>query len=275
MMSGVYSIRHIESGKVYIGSSFRLERRLQEHRRHLNAGHHRNRYLQRAWNQYGECSFRFDVLLACSKENVLFYEQRAMDAFMSHDAEKGYNLTKQAGNVAGHTVSPETRARLSAQNKGKKLPPEAVERMRAASTGRKHTAETKAKLSAAQDRLWTQEYREEFGKKLRGKPKSEEHRKKLAEALRGRSLPEEVKEKLRGRPAHNRGKPMSQEAKEKMIAKKLGRTPWNKGVRVTNPDTLRRLSESHLGQPAWNKGKKMSDESREKMRAAALNRRNK
>lgn len=32
-----------------------------------------------------------------------------------------------------------------------------------------------------------------------------------------------------------------------------GRVPWNKGVKVTNPVTLQRLSESHKGKPAPNR----------------------
>ena len=45
----------------------------------------------------------------------------------------------------------------------------------------------------------------------------------------------------------NKGKPMSEEAKQKMIKSKLGKTPWNKGKKETRIDVLGKQSKSHVG----------------------------
>jgi group I intron endonuclease len=51
MVAGVYWILNLVNGKVYIGSSVDVENRLQNHKKDLIAGKHRNPYLQRAWNK--------------------------------------------------------------------------------------------------------------------------------------------------------------------------------------------------------------------------------
>jgi predicted GIY-YIG superfamily endonuclease len=46
--AGVYAIRHVGSGKVYIGSAQNLWRRGRDHVRMLRGGYHPNPHLQRA-----------------------------------------------------------------------------------------------------------------------------------------------------------------------------------------------------------------------------------
>lgn len=47
----VYEIRHVDSGKRYIGSTVRWPDRWKEHRAALRAGKHHSVLLQRAWDK--------------------------------------------------------------------------------------------------------------------------------------------------------------------------------------------------------------------------------
>jgi len=58
---GVYTLTNTVSGTTYIGRSVEIRRRWNLHRSQLNRGCHDNRYLQHAWNKYGEEAFAFSV----------------------------------------------------------------------------------------------------------------------------------------------------------------------------------------------------------------------
>jgi hypothetical protein len=48
LICGIYTITHIESGKVYVGSSVHVNERCRVHRNLLNLKKHHNPYLQNA-----------------------------------------------------------------------------------------------------------------------------------------------------------------------------------------------------------------------------------
>ena len=60
--SGIYQIRNLVNGKVYVGSAVNLQHRRREHRSDLRNGNHHSIKLQRAYNKYGESSFAFEIL---------------------------------------------------------------------------------------------------------------------------------------------------------------------------------------------------------------------
>jgi hypothetical protein len=53
MISGIYKITNLKTGKVYIGKASRVSSRLANHKYLLRNNKHVNVYLQRAWNKYG------------------------------------------------------------------------------------------------------------------------------------------------------------------------------------------------------------------------------
>jgi group I intron endonuclease len=59
MKSGIYKIENVIDGKKYVGSSKNLNKRKATHWRSLRNNKHHNQHLQRAFNLYGEDSFRF------------------------------------------------------------------------------------------------------------------------------------------------------------------------------------------------------------------------
>ena len=59
---GIFQIRNVVNGKVYIESSVNLDSIWNRHRTELNFGGHRNTTLQKEWKEFGEENFRFEVL---------------------------------------------------------------------------------------------------------------------------------------------------------------------------------------------------------------------
>lgn len=81
-LCGVYQILCNPTGKRYIGStSMTFNRRLSHHISLLRSGSHKNSYLQRSWNKYGEESFSISVLEVCDKSSTLACEQIWLDKY--------------------------------------------------------------------------------------------------------------------------------------------------------------------------------------------------
>ena len=159
--SGIYEIRNDLTGKVYIGSAKRFNFRWNTHRSFLRKGTHHSQHLQAAWNKYGESAFSFNKLVICSIDNLIMYEQIMIDGHKSADRLHGYNARPIAESVLGfrHSVdsklkmslsqtgrkaSAETRALLSRQRTGRKMPAWFSEFTRQHKTGTTHSAETRA-----------------------------------------------------------------------------------------------------------------------------------
>jgi group I intron endonuclease len=59
---GIYRITNLVNDKFYVGSTNNAHTRFQVHRRALRRGKHHCRYLQAAWDKYGEQKFRFEMV---------------------------------------------------------------------------------------------------------------------------------------------------------------------------------------------------------------------
>jgi hypothetical protein len=60
--AGVFQVKNTENGKVLLGSSLNLEGPLNAHQFMLMIGRHRNKALQKDWNEYGPDKFVFEIL---------------------------------------------------------------------------------------------------------------------------------------------------------------------------------------------------------------------
>jgi len=164
---GVYQIRNIVNGKLYVGSSTDIHTRWQSHKCRLRRNKHRSPHLQQSWNMYGELNFSFEVIeVIADKKNILMREQYWIDKCMSALNSYGYNLSPVAGTTLGYKFSPESKARLSKANRGRitseetkeklrliglrrKHTPKEIEKMRIANTGKRHTLAARLKMSAS------------------------------------------------------------------------------------------------------------------------------
>jgi group I intron endonuclease len=60
--AGIFQIKNVANGKLYLGSSLNLEGPLSGHKFMLKIGNHRNEALQKDWNEFGEEKFVFEIL---------------------------------------------------------------------------------------------------------------------------------------------------------------------------------------------------------------------
>lgn len=62
MKGYIYKIINVENGHFYVGSTIEIEKRKKRHFKDLKNGRHHSMYLQRAYDKYGENSFRFIII---------------------------------------------------------------------------------------------------------------------------------------------------------------------------------------------------------------------
>jgi group I intron endonuclease len=177
--SGVYFIRHLASGKVYVGSSVTVAQRLNRHLNELRRGVHPNEYLQRAFTLHGEAAFESGTLEVCERDARLAKEQEWIDRLSSSNEDRGYNLIptrasqlygaalsahqkrgwaaltrEQRQQIAKHLRTPEMKARSQALANVARATPE-HRKMRQAIAARTLTTEaTRRKNSERLTRLW-------------------------------------------------------------------------------------------------------------------------
>lgn len=135
---GIYQIRQISSGKVYVGSTVRnFYDRLCAHRSVLRRNKHSSIYLQRSWNQYGEDDFVFEILEDIDDiSNILKTEMNYINLLKSSNPEFGFNIAKEVSpNRLGHIQNDLTRRRISSRLKGVQKSEQARANIREAKIG--------------------------------------------------------------------------------------------------------------------------------------------
>lgn len=180
MNTGIYQITNMQNGKCYVGSAVSFKKRWKEHLRQLSNGDHHSTVMQRAWNKYGEAAFEFKKLFVCAKADLIWFEQRAIDAL-----KPAYNICKVAGSVLGYRHTDEAKAAAAARatgnthRRGRKEPEEVCKRIsegrKGKGLGRIFSEETKEKIAAAQrGRKLSAERRAQISESLKGKVHSAE-----------------------------------------------------------------------------------------------------
>ncbi len=190
MATGVYAIRCLANGKVYVGSaSASIAKRCGDHRSFLCHEKHANRHLQAAWLKYGEAAFEFSVLEECPPSECVAREQYWIDALRATDRTVGFNIRPKADSNLGMKHGPESRANMSAALKrrvrrkesyekiaaklrGKGYGPEVRANMSAGQKGKKHSDATKAKMSVTR----------------KGRKYSDAHRQAISDGHRRRAI---------------------------------------------------------------------------------------
>lgn len=134
---GIYQILNTANGQRYVGSSFCVRRRFNDHLRTLRRKEHHNVHLQRAWNKDGEAAFVFTVLAVVERPEQLTTEQRLLDS-IAESGEACYNMAISA-------VAP---------MRGRKFSAESSERMRVAQSTRVKSPEERLKKSTTMKAYW-------------------------------------------------------------------------------------------------------------------------
>lgn len=207
--SGVYEIVNTVNGKRYIGGTVDFHRRWGLHCRQLRAGKHHSQKLQRAWNKYGEATFKFLPILTCQPSMLLFYEQQLLDK-----VKPEYNIALDAqAPTRGRPRSAETKAKLSAKATAQMAVPGVREALSKANKGRKRTAAQIAATAAGN----------------RGKTISDAHKAAISASRmgntssRGRKMSEQQRAGLIGN-VHAAGHTHSDAWRKYMSERMMGRT---------------------------------------------------
>lgn len=263
----VYAIRltHDPSYEYrYVGLTSRGINRLKEHLEDARSCKSVNYGADKSvWIREHYFNVSFDVLSVCkSADDLEFYERMWIHIFK----EKGYRLFNRTSGGQGGPMSPETKEKLSRANKGKRLSQETKDKLSKwwkengptgedhPSYGRVTSDDTKLKQSEAKKggkhwafgtggethynygRNHTEETKQKLSEAITGMKRSAETRAKMSAATSGSKNPHY------GKPAHNRGVPMSQEQKDLISAVNKGKTNvghhtrWHTNRGISNPD---------------------------------------
>lgn len=251
-VSGIYMIKNLINGRIYIGQSRHISERIKTHKKDLRNGYHHNEHLQNAYNKYGLDNFSFELVESCSIEDLDERERFWIEYYGSF--ESGYNLT--SGGESNKIISEESRKKNSEAVKALWQDPEIKEKWMASRNyksgeenpnfGREHTKEACAKMSASRvGKKASEETKQKmsaahsgennfcYGKKGKDHPSyghrlSDEEKKRRSEKMKGANNPmfgrpvsEETRKKIgnahRGEKNKHYGKPMDEKLKEKLI----------------------------------------------------------
>ena len=104
-MVGIYKITNLVNGKVYIGQSTDIHRRIIVHksRAFQENDAQRDCHLYRAIRKYGVQNFEFEVVEECPVSELNAKEILYIDMYKSYDEEYGYNMTR--GGEGGYKQS--------------------------------------------------------------------------------------------------------------------------------------------------------------------------
>jgi len=122
MTIGIYCIRHITSGKRYIGKSVKVEGRIWTHRHTLGKSPRPkdcNRHLWNAVQKYGWVAFKVEILESFRSVDEQFIADRELfwiDHFKTCDRAHGFNLRRDSSTRM--IVHDETRATMAASVTG-------------------------------------------------------------------------------------------------------------------------------------------------------------
>lgn len=196
---GIYVIRNMVTGKIYVGQSRDVISRVATHRARLNRGAHNNSYLQSSWVRHGMDAFEFEVVDECPPGELNAREEFFIETFDSCNPAKGYNQSKSA--AGGVKPTGERNKRISEALKGRKLTdehrknmsrtqsaPDAVARKVAYMTGRPASPETREKIRQSKlGRKASEEDRRKMSDAHKGIPFSPERKAKVSDTIRAMS----------------------------------------------------------------------------------------
>lgn len=173
--SGIYQIRNLVDGKIYVGSAFNLLKRRAQHRCRLNSKNHGNCHLQNAWNKYGENNFVFEVLEFIPLDNEILKKRETyyIQKLNVCDRSIGYNLSPDA---LRNTLCEESKQKIREKVKGNQN-----------WLGKRHTEETKKRMSEWHTgKVVKQSTRDKLSKINQGVPKwTEEQKRQMSIARQG------------------------------------------------------------------------------------------
>lgn len=182
----IYLITNLVNGKSYVGITRRsVDERWAEHLQDASGAKSR-RALTNAIRKYGVSAFNIEEIGKADDWDSLCAAEIELIESLQTKVPAGYNMTNGGDGARGlcnealermrdkckmHRHSVETKLKISAAGKGRKVSDETRRKISERHIGKTLTVEHKEKLSAAK-----------LGKKM--PPRSDEHKRKISEGLR-------------------------------------------------------------------------------------------
>ena len=201
---GIYAIKQISTGVVYIGRSVNIDNRWRRHKSDLNCSRHHCLWLQRTWLKYGESDFEFTILeIIENKGDLRKKEAKWMNRYLN--IFNGIQLSDKQG-VLAH--SKETKEKMSASqlkrfknNPMKPLSEKQKKQISLVHKGKVVSKETRKKQSISAKARCTPEIMSAMAIIGNAKRKytslSDDHKEKLSVAHKGKTFTKEHCDKIR------------------------------------------------------------------------------
>jgi group I intron endonuclease len=237
MPTFIYIIENKVNGRAYIGKTKVPEKRWRRHKDAASKCNEKSFWLYKAMSKHGVENFEFRIIDEHEDEAYALKVLEPMWIKRMKDAGVHlYNMTAGGDGTPGFEHTQETRSKISASNKGRKLSAEQRKHLSDINKGIKPTEEARRKIS-------------ETNKGKSKPPRSDEHRKKLSEAASKRRKTEEQRAKLSAsmKASNNVGHLHSAETKEILRLKATGQVQSDE-TRAKRAESMRRAWERRRAQ---------------------------
>ena len=183
MASGIYSITHKETGKIYIGQSIDLDRRINAHKNWFeNPVRNINRYLYNYAKKYGLSAFEFTIIEECCADDLDAREMHWYEVYK----ENTFNVRPSPVTNRGIKRSEEFCKENSVRQKKRMADPEKLEKHRAAMKKRSQSEDWLQKMQKiTDDRVKNKEWLEKNQKMTSSKEIND--RRRITNFLKGHS----------------------------------------------------------------------------------------
>lgn len=115
MATGVYKLTNMNNGKVYIGASIDIKRRMKEHFKPSRVSALKHLPLYKDIDRYGKEAFDFEILEEVEANDLDAKEEHYIKKFNA--VEKGYNISQTAHNMHDDKLKQIYSQKLSERNK--------------------------------------------------------------------------------------------------------------------------------------------------------------
>lgn len=183
---GIYKITS-PSGKIYIGSSKDIEKRIKHYKTYNCPKQYK---LLHSLKKYSWENHTFEIVEECEEIKLLSLE-RAWGDFYNVLSKDGLNCKLPGPDSVSQCMSNETRQKIINSNKGQKRSEKTKEKMR----NRVISAETRLKISEYSKNR-SPELQQKITNSLIGRKLSEKHKQKLSEIFKGRVFSKEWGERI-------------------------------------------------------------------------------
>lgn len=174
----IYEIRNIINGMRYIGCSKNVKKRLINHKSTLRNNKHKNSYLQKAYNKYGEENFEYNILFKLDNEEDMYEKEK----YLISENKDLYNLAE--GGLGGDTFT-----NRSEESK-------VITRERLSKASKLSNEKNKSLHSENTTKLWQDdEYRKKVLEGVRANSKKPEYREKLSKGVKKALEDPEIRKK--------------------------------------------------------------------------------